>query len=236
MALAAALSSATLLLSAVFAALVLRRWRDARRPHQLLWGVALMLFAAASALEVQAALQGWTEAGYKAYFVTTAVMVGWMAAGTGFLLSRGLGRGFAAFVLVVGEAMLLLLLFTPADAARLAAANAAGEVPTRVFPGLALLHPLVDVPAALLLIASPLLAWRRTRAPHTLLIAAGALAFTVIHSLASGAQTGAVALSGADLFSAGSLVGLVLLFAGYAKSREAPPPAASDPAAVVALG
>jgi hypothetical protein len=235
-ALAPWLSAATLLASLAFAAVVLRRWRAAHKSHQLLWGAALLLFALASALEVQGALQGWGALGYKAYFILTAVMVGLMAAGTAFLLSPHLGRGFTAFVAVVAEAMALFLLVSPADAARLAEASAAGDVPTRVLGGLGTLHAMVDIPAALLLIGGALQGWRRTRSPGMLLIAAGAVAFTGIHSLASGAQTGLVAVSGADLFSAGSLVGVLLLFAGYARSREAPRPAEPEASMAVAHG
>lgn len=229
MALAPLLSALTLLLSVAFAALVLRRWRAARKAHQLLWGVALALFAVASALEVQGGLAGWGAMGYKVYFVVTAVMVGLMAAGTGHLLSRHLGMAFTAYVVVLAQALLLFSFFQPADAARLAAASAQGEVPTRVLGGVGLLHALLDIPAALLLIGGALKGWQATRAPHTLLIAAGAIAFTGIHSLASGAQTGLVALGAADVFSAGSLAGLVLLFAGYVRSREAPRDAPESP-------
>lgn len=236
MALAPLLSALTLVLSLGFAALVLRRWRAARKAHQLLWGLSLLLFALASALEVQGGLAGWDGAGYKAYFVVTAVMVGLMAAGTGHLLSRRLGMAFTAYVAVLAQALLIFAFFQPADAARLAAAGAQGEVPTRVLGGVGLLHAMLDVPAALLLIGGAWKGWQATKAPHTLLIAAGAVAFTGIHSLASGAQTGAVALSAADVFSAGSLVGLVLLFAGYVKSREAPPRAPGGPEEVAAVG
>lgn len=232
MALAPLLSAATLLLSLAFAVLVLARWRDARKAHQLLWGLSLLLFALASGLEVQGGLQGWDATGYKVYFIVTAVMVGLMAAGTGFLVSPNVGRGFTAYVVVVGQAMAWFLLVSPADAARLAAASANGEVPTRVFGGLGALHAMIDIPAALLLIGGALQGWRRTRAPALLLIAAGAIAFTGIHSLASGAQTGAVALSAADVFSAGSLVGVLLLFAGYIKGREAPREVAQEPPGV----
>lgn len=223
-ALAPLLSGLTLALSLAFAAMVLQRWRLARRPHQALWGLALLLFAVASGLEVVSFLHGWGGAAYKAYFVLTATMVGLMAAGTGFLVGPGWGRGFAAYVAVLTQAMLVLAFVTPADAARLAQAGAAGEVPTRVLGGVGILHAAVDIPAALLLIGGALRTWARTRAPFALLLAAGALAFTGIHSLASGAQTGALAVGAAEVFTAGSLVGLLLLFAGYLASTRAPPP------------
>lgn len=225
MALAPLLSGLTLALSLAFGAIVLARWVKARKPHQLLWGIALLLFGMASGLELQGELAGWTEGLYKLYFVTTALMVGLMAAGTGWLVSRSLGRGFAAFATVVAEGLLILSLLTPADAGAIAAANAAGELPTRVLGSVGLLHAFLDIPAALLLIVVPLQGWRRTGRAFTLLIAAGALVFTTVHTSASGAQTGALSLSTADVFTAGSLVGLVLLFAGYMLSREAPRPA-----------
>lgn len=228
------LSGLTLLASTAFAALVTRRWLGGRRRHQLLWAASLALFAGASAMELLAALQGWSTALYKLYFVVTAVMVGLMAAGTGYLLSRNLGNAFTAYVAVVAQAMTLFVAFAPADAARLALAGREGLVPTRVLGGVGVLHALLDIPAAALLVGGALQSWRRTRAGPTLLIATGAAVFTGVHSLASGAQTGLLSLSGADLFSAGSLAGVLLLFAGYVKSREAPQPGVAQ--AVPALG
>jgi hypothetical protein len=234
--LAPLLSGLTLALSLGFGGLVLARWARTRKPHQLLWGIALLLFGVASGLELLGETRGWTELPYKLYFATTALMVGLMAAGTGYLLSRNLGRGFAAFALVVAEGLLILALLTPADAAAIASANAAGEVPTRVLGSIGLLHAFLDIPAALLLIVAPILGWRRTGRAYTLLISAGALVFTTVHTAASGAQTGALDLSAADVFTAGSLVGLVLLFAGYVLSREAPREASEAQPVVAALG
>ncbi|MCA1814516.1 MAG: hypothetical protein LC624_11300 [Halobacteriales archaeon] len=227
----ALLSGLTALLSVAFAGLVLSRWRRARAAHQLAWGIALACFALASLLEVEGALLGWGALAYKAYFVLTAVMVGCMAAGTALLLAPGLGRGFAAYVAVLAQALLVLAFLAPSDAARLALAAEQGEVPTRILSGVGILHALVDIPAALLLVGGAVVGWRRTGRAGTLLIGAGALVFTGVHSAASGAQSGLLALDSATLFEAGSLLGLVLMFGGYLASRASPPPLAEVPLA-----
>lgn len=227
----ALLSMLTAVLSVAFAGLVLRRWRAARAPHQLAWGAALSCFAVASLLEVEAALLGWSVPAYQAYFVVTALMVGGMAVGTALLLAPGLGRGFAAYVAVLGQALLVLVFVAPSDAARLALAAQRGEVPTRILGGVGVLHALVDIPAALLLVLGALLGWRRTAQRGMLLIALGALVFTALHSLASGAQSGLLAVDNALLFGAGSLLGLVLMFGGYLATRAPAPRDAEVPLA-----
>ena len=236
MALAPLLSAATMLLSLAFGALVLARWRAARKRHQLLWGASLLLFALASGLELLAALQGWGEAGYKLYFVATATMVALMASGTGHLVSRNLGGAFLAYLFIVSLWLSVFTLFAAADPARLAEANASGAVPTKVLGSIGFLHAMLDVPSALFLVVSPLLNWRATRAAYTLLIAAGALVFTAVHTLASGAQTGVLALDSATLFGAGTLTGLLLMFAGYLRSRETPQARREAAQAVAASG
>jgi hypothetical protein len=224
--LAAALSALTALLSVAFAGLVLARWRRARAAHQLAWGSALACFALASLLEVQGALLGWGEAAYKAYFVVTALMVGCMAAGTGLLVAPAVGRAFGAWVAVLAQALLVLVFVAPSDPQRLARAAQEGDVPTRILSGVGVLHALIDIPAALLLVLGALAGWRRTGRNGTLLIALGAAVFTGVHSAASGAQSGLLRLDSAALFGAGSLAGLVLMFAGYLATRAGAPRAA----------
>lgn len=219
----ALLSALTAALSVAFARLVLRRWRRARAAHQLAWGVALACFALASSLEARGALLGWGVLAYQAYFVLTALMVGCMATGTALLLAPGLGRGFAAYVAVLGQALLVLVFLAPTDAPRLADAARLGEVPTRILGGVGVLHALVDVPAALLLILGGVAGWRRTGQAGMLLIALGALVFTGLHSAASGAQSGALAWDSAAQFAAGSLLGLMLMFTGYVATRAPAP-------------
>jgi hypothetical protein len=123
--------------SAAFAAAVLRQYAARRRPHQRAWGVALTMFAVASAALTVGVTAGWTPLSFKVYYLFGAMLnVPWLALGTVRLLAgrragsgepggaarwlgagaRAYGAGLAAFtalsVVLVGLARV-----TPADLA-----------------------------------------------------------------------------------------------------------------------
>lgn len=92
----------------VFAGLLLRQWLERRRPAQLLWAAALLMYAGASFALFLGTLSGWTTAEYRAYWLLGAVLnVPYLAQGELYLLLR---RRMVAHVL------LLLLLFATAFA------------------------------------------------------------------------------------------------------------------------
>lgn len=91
-----------------FSALLLRSYLARRRPAQLVWALALLMYAAASVALFLGALDGWTPAEYRVYWLFGAVLnVPYLAMGELYLLVRD--RRVTTVVLV-------LLLFATAFA------------------------------------------------------------------------------------------------------------------------
>ena len=106
--------------SAAFAAAVLRQYAARRRPHQLAWGIALSMFAAASLALTAGVVAGWTPVSFKLYYLFGAILnVPWLALGTVELLAGPFARrvyagGLAVFT-VLSVVLVALARVTPAD-------------------------------------------------------------------------------------------------------------------------
>jgi hypothetical protein len=91
------------LVALVFAALLARQWTARRRPFQLAWSAALLMYAGGSLALFLGVLDGWSPAEYRAYWLLGAILnVPYLALGEVYLLVRDRR---------VGNAFLLILLF-----------------------------------------------------------------------------------------------------------------------------
>jgi len=105
------LPALTTLISLGFAAQVLNQYRTRGKPHQLAWGLALMIYAIAAFAEVIGSISGWNDIEFRVYYLFGGILlVPWLALGTALLLLRGpeVGRaragyiGFVSVITVVG--------------------------------------------------------------------------------------------------------------------------------------
>jgi hypothetical protein len=108
-----AMAAAATLVALAFSMATFERWLSRRRPHELVWSVALALFTAGAASLWLGAANGWNGATFRAFYLFGAIVnVPVLALGTVYLLGgkrRGnfwaavvaLGSAFAAGVLVV---------------------------------------------------------------------------------------------------------------------------------------
>jgi hypothetical protein len=217
--------------SAAFAAAVLRQYAVRRRPHQLAWGIALSMFAAASLALTAGVAFGWTPLSFKLYYLFGAVLnVPWLALGTVELLA---GPAVRRAYLAALAAFTLLSVVTVA-LARVTTADLAG----RLLPeGKEFLPVAVRVLAVvgntvgtLVVVGGAVasgLAMRsrrdlRPRFEGTLLIALGVLL---------AASGGVLAfLASSDKLALGLAVGASVMFLGFRRaSAPARPPVASGP-------
>ncbi|MBI2237816.1 MAG: hypothetical protein HYU54_04720, partial [Actinobacteria bacterium] len=100
---------AAAIVSAAFAALLLRQFAARRRPYQAVWVVALLMYAAASFALFLGVLGDWTTAEYRVYWLFGAVLnVPFLALGELYLLVRSR---------TVMNVLLVALLFASAFAA-----------------------------------------------------------------------------------------------------------------------
>jgi hypothetical protein len=104
-----ALPALTSILAFIFSLALFDQWRERRGGFQLIWGVGMLFFAIASGCEALAALNGWNEPLYRAWYLTGAIWTaGWLGLGTAFLLGRTrFGYTFALCLLLAGVFTLL---------------------------------------------------------------------------------------------------------------------------------
>jgi len=82
-----AVAAAAALVSLAFAAMVLERWLDRRRPQDLAWSASLGLFAAGAASLWWGASNGWSAGPFRSFYAFGAVLnVPILALGTVYLL------------------------------------------------------------------------------------------------------------------------------------------------------
>lgn len=100
----ALLPAITSLLAALFALALIDQWRERRHAFQLIWAIGMVCYAVAAGAEAVAAVAGWSEPLYKAWYLTGAVCTaGWLGLGTAFLLGRTrFGFGFAICLFFAG--------------------------------------------------------------------------------------------------------------------------------------
>ena len=85
-----AAAAATTLVSLAFALSTLERWLDRRRPHELVWTIALFEFAGASAAQWWGASAGWDGPSFRLFYLLGPILsVPELALGTVHLLAPG---------------------------------------------------------------------------------------------------------------------------------------------------
>lgn len=219
------------LVGAVFAALVWRSFvTGGRRAHQLLWALGLSAYAVASLADAYVAWRDWTPALYVAYLAFASGNVGLLGAGTMLLLRSRMRRVGVVFAVAAALGILVVILgasLATIDAAALARAGpAAGLAPlARDAPGSAarLAFILESAVGGLALIGGALWSWWENRRAGVLLIGVGALLVAL-----GGTVEGLVTRYASDAGSAAlaarlatQLLGIIVMFAGYLRGRDA---------------
>jgi hypothetical protein len=211
----------------VFAAMLGRQWASRRRPFQLAWTVALLMYAGGSIALFLGVVDGWSPAEYRAYWLLGAILnVPFLALGEVYLLVRDRR---------VGNALLLILLFLTGFAfnrVRTAGLDASAlgiDLPLGkdVFASDPLpyrLSQLYAYPAYVFLLLGCAWSIARMRGKpdqhDRLLGTVGIAAGATIVAIGSGVGAG---LDVVPLFSVGLAVGIAVMFWGFLRaSRPAP--------------
>lgn len=105
----------TTVLAALFAVMLLDQWRERRRGFQLAWAFGMASFAVGTGTETVAALAGWSEPLYRAWYLTGAIWTAaWLGLGTAFLLGRTRFGYTYAFLLLLSGLVALMIRRSPA--------------------------------------------------------------------------------------------------------------------------
>jgi hypothetical protein len=222
-----ALAATATLLSVAFAMFTLERWLGRHRRHELMWTIALVMFALGSfGLWLGGAL-GWSEWSFKLFFLFGAILnVPFLALGTVYLLGgRRVGDVSTAVVSLLGAFAAGIVVATPLTHAiggttlpqgsavfgigpRIAAGVGSGVAATVIFAG------------AIWSAVQLLIGRRRSRAAGAPAIPAGRLAAANL-VIAAGTlilSAGGILNSTVDAmnaFSVSLVVGIAVIFAGF---------------------
>lgn len=205
----------------VFAATVLHRWwTRRRRPHLLLWGIGLLMYATGGLMEALYGLLGWNPLVFRIWYLFGAVLVAaWLGQGTVYLLIRKRVAGVRIanvlmLLLVLGSLFAAYRVFTAElDPSRMLSGELSGHA--IITPGVRVLTPFFNIYGVLMLVGGAIYSawifWRKrimfNRTVGNILIAAGALA---------PAFGGAFQRFGIPLaLYLGEFVGAVLMFMGF---------------------
>jgi hypothetical protein len=114
-----AAAAATTLVSVAFALSTLERWVDRRRPHELVWTLALAMFAGASAAQWWGASAGWGDLAFRLFYLLGPVAsVPELALGTVLLLGSArtarIARGVVHAWVLIGTGVVLAAPLTAA--------------------------------------------------------------------------------------------------------------------------
>lgn len=212
----------TTMVSAVFTALIFRRWRDRGRPgHLFWWGLGVAVFGIGTFFEGFTALFGWHAAIFRGWYITGALLGGApLAQGTVFLLlPRRTARWLAAALVCYVAVASVFVLLTPLNASLADDHKLAGDVIewtwVRAF------SPLVNTYAFIFLVGGAVASWaryrregNRRRSWANALIAVGAVLPGIGGSFTRAGYT--------EVLYVTELIGLLLIFGGYRLSIASP--------------
>jgi hypothetical protein len=200
------------LVALAFAALLLRSLRRRRSGEKVLWALGFMLFGVAASCEAAALRAGWSPALFRAYYLAGGVLtVAYLGAGSAWLLLPKRGRDVLLGGLIVATAAATVAVILAGVHPVTLAATTHGRPPDNsALAGHAFLWAIaLNSFGTLFLVGGSLYSIaRRRRVRANLWIGGGAL----VVALATG-------LSRVDSYSlvyAGQLLGIALMFSGFA--------------------
>ena len=216
---------AAALVAVLFSAALVRRYAARRHPYEVIWALAMLMYAAASLAVAFGVANGWTSGEFRVYWALGAVLnVPFLAQGELDLLIPRRGVRWALYVLLAFITAYTIAVVRTAeipDTAALAEDLPSGKEVFGDGTAAYRLPQLIAIPAYLVLVGGTLWsAWRMRGRPElrdrfwgTLLIAFGA---TII----AGFGSAFAALGHLAPFSISLLVGIALMFIGFLRATR----------------
>ncbi|MBI2864634.1 MAG: hypothetical protein HYX94_08755 [Chloroflexi bacterium] len=204
----------------VFAILVLWQFFSRHKAYQLVWGIALVMFGIGTGSQLVASIWGWSLVPYQLYWLFGAFFTAaFLGQGTLYLLvPRWLANVTMAILVLASLVVAYLVFAAPIDTGILAKAGAVQ--PSEAMPGgIRFLTMPFNVYGTLALVGgaiySAVFYWRKKargdRAWGNILIAVGTIFI--------GAGGGLSKLGGPEYHSLAQLIGAILIFVGFLKTR-----------------
>ena len=208
----------------VFAVLLARQYIRRRRSYQLLWAIALLMYAAASLAVAIGALNGWSRLAFEVYWVFGAVLnVPFLAAGELQLLIRNRTLEIALDLLLV---FLVAYSISVVRSAAFDARALAQQLPSgkHVFGDGTPAHQLpqlISIPSYLILVVGALWsAWRMRGRPELKDRFMGPLFIVLGATVIAGFGSAFAAAGQLAPFSVSLLVGIAVMFWGFLRASK----------------
>lgn len=213
----------TTVLSAIFATVVLRRWRQKEdAPHLLWWGAGIVLFGVGTFMEGWTAIFGWNETIFRSWYISGALLGGApLAQGTVYLLvDRKIADRLAVALVTYVVLASIFVVLTPLDRSLAEEKKLSGTV--IVWTWVRAFSPLVNTYAFIFLVGGAVASavrYRRggdsTRMVANILIAVGAILPGIGGSFTRAGYT--------EVLYVTEFVGIILIFIGYSFSTRGRP-------------
>ena len=206
---------ATVIVGAVLAGQLGKKYLAKHRPYALWWTVSFALATLAALTQLigfaQGGFAGWD---FRSYIVLSAAVPGFMGAGTIYLIWRRFGHWFLGVIWLFALIALVGAATTGLRPALLGNVIGASARVSNVAPGalVTLAYIVLGTLGGAALIFGALYSWWRSRQTYNLLIALGGLVFVVADTSAG--------LGSGLLFFPGQIFGMLLLYFGVAGSQE----------------
>lgn len=211
----------TCIVSLVFAVAVLDQYFARRKPHQLLWAIGLLMYAASTFTEFWWNVVGHVDLFYRLWYLLGAILVaGYLGQGTIYLLmKRRSAHIYMALLAAFTLYATVRTFMAPVDISNLTRLTGVGVMPIDLR---AIVTPVVNAFGTFALVGGAIYSawifWRKRILPHrvtaNILIALGALlpAAGGIHIATPGGDL--------NLFFALELLGVIIMFLGFLRTKE----------------
>lgn len=193
---------------------LLGQYRRRRRIYTLWYAVGILLTAVAVAPDIYRKLTDTLPTGlWWIYWICGSATVGFLAVGTGYLLSRRVGRVTLAAVVLLSVWLTIATITTAGAGPTSLTTEAFSRAPTAAIK---LPFLIQNIAGSLLIIGGALVSFIRTRGWYNLWIAGGTIVFG-----AGGTASGLLTYS--QIFYFTQVVGVVLLCVGVVLAERARP-------------
>jgi hypothetical protein len=205
----------TTIVAAVFATIVLRRYRERGGTHLLWWGVGLILYGVGTATEAATTIFGWNEWVFRLWYITGALCGGApLAQGTVYLLMKRRTAHVLSVLLVAAILTGAVLVFlSPIDWAAVEGHRLSGRA--LGWQRIRLLSPFINTYAAIFLIGGAIVSALRYRSrPDARHKYIGNI-FIAVGAILPGIGGTFTRFGHVEVLYVTEFVGLLLIYAGF---------------------